>query len=207
MREPSEDATKTETGEAQSGRAADHRPQGAGSNPATRPRKWREDLAGQGTPIRGPGAPETVSLKPLSCIGMGIKGGEIDSDRLASTAARFTSVATAARPRLLVPTMTVVRPCRSTLNQMEREMRDDGFEFVSRYGTGPGPDVDTMCKGQCEGMGTYPVLDDTAPVRYAMPITSYEREQIAAEKARGTTSEDGYYFITCGECGGSGKRT
>src|SRR5687768_5620065 len=80
----------------------------------------------------------------------------------------------------------------------EMERNDEGFEFVSRYGTGPGPDPATMCDGQCEGMGRYPQrLDDPN-------LTQYEREQWRLEHAREPHECDGTHFIVCPDCGGTG---
>lgn len=74
------------------------------------------------------------------------------------------------------------------------------FEFVSRYGTGPGPDPATMCDGQCEGMGVYPQRAD------APDMTAHERAEVERIRAADGQSEDGYYFVRCAECGGTGTR-
>ena len=53
------------------------------------------------------------------------------------------------------------------------------MEFTDRYG-GPAnwPDPETVCKGQCEGLGVYP------------------------------TQVDGdWHFVECEECGGTGRRS
>lgn len=76
----------------------------------------------------------------------------------------------------------------------------DGIEFTDRYkATGtPYPDPATMCNGQCEGMGCYPLYLDGSE-------SDYEREQWNLKEATNPTP-DGYHFIQCGECGGTGKR-
>jgi hypothetical protein len=73
------------------------------------------------------------------------------------------------------------------------------IEFTDRYGGGPGPDVDTMCEGQCEGLGCYPVQLD------AHDLTDYEKQAVQEAASKGPT-DDGYYFIKCGDCNGTGKR-
>lgn len=73
----------------------------------------------------------------------------------------------------------------------------EAIEFTDRYSGGSGPDLKTMCLGLCEGMGRYPVnkLDPD--------LTEYERKQIA----KAPPQLDLWYFIECGTCHGSGKRT
>lgn len=75
-------------------------------------------------------------------------------------------------------------------------------EFTDRYGGGPYPDPATMCKGQCEGLGCYPQsLDDAT-------ITDVERHrwQLAHDKpdAHKDGPCDGYHFIKCPDCEGTG---
>jgi hypothetical protein len=68
------------------------------------------------------------------------------------------------------------------------------YEFTDRYkelGI-PHPDLATMCKGQCEGTGFYPEDDPTSPL------------WIEAEKVK--HSVDGWHFVKCPDCGGTGKR-
>ncbi len=80
------------------------------------------------------------------------------------------------------------------------------FEFTDRYEAAgvPYPDPETMCKGQCDGMGCYPQkLDDP-------DITAEERRRWQAKHDDGAQHEggacDGYHFITCPDCEGTGKR-
>lgn len=74
----------------------------------------------------------------------------------------------------------------------------DQLEFTDRYGGGPRPDPETMCKGQCEGLGTYPCKEAEA--------TSDELKLIEEIKSTQGRSEDGWYFIKCLDCNGTGKR-
>lgn len=89
------------------------------------------------------------------------------------------------------------------------------FEFTDRYG-GNYPDPATVCAGDCEGMGVYPVYDPeherfkpralsdlVHPVDGLTPHEVAEVERIKAEQG---VSEDGCYFVRCPDCGGTGKR-
>ena len=69
------------------------------------------------------------------------------------------------------------------------------IELMDRYkALGiPYPDVETMCKGQCEGTGWFPENDQTSPFWQA------------AHNARGHDC-DGWHFVRCPECDGTGKR-
>jgi hypothetical protein len=104
------------------------------------------------------------------------------------------------------------------------------FDFTSRYealGIQPNPEI--TCKGQCDGIGRYPqsISDGT--------MTKYEREQwnichqnthrwctvfrelilhpewwfwksIIKDLLSGEYFKcDGWHFIVCGECNGTGK--
>lgn len=61
------------------------------------------------------------------------------------------------------------------------------YEYVDRYTAFgmPYPDVNTMCDGQCEGLGVYPVFLDKDENGH-IPVTSR------------TT------FVTCEDCHGTG---
>ena len=79
---------------------------------------------------------------------------------------------------------------------MDSQWRDETseFEFTDRYkALGiPYPDPQTMCRGQCEGTGYYPEDDSTNQL------------WIKAEAKK--PSEDGWHFVQCPECNGTGKR-
>jgi len=71
----------------------------------------------------------------------------------------------------------------------------------------PRPDPKTMCDGQCEGTGFVPVYmagekpravhpeDETDPLLIAL-------WQVAEDEK---PAEDGWHFVKCPDCGGSGK--
>lgn len=71
---------------------------------------------------------------------------------------------------------------------MEKEL-----EFVDRY-AGNYPDPKTICKGDCEGMGLVPIKKDDP---------GYEQKWQEAESKN--PSDDGYHFVTCNDCNGTGK--
>ena len=61
----------------------------------------------------------------------------------------------------------------------------------------PYPDPKTVCKGQCEGIGRVPIhLTDADPAFRQLWLDA-EREQPA---------KDGWHFVVCPECNGTGKR-
>lgn len=71
------------------------------------------------------------------------------------------------------------------------------IEFRDRYqALGiPLPDPKTVCSGDCEGTGVVPIFEDeTDPV--------YRQLWEKAEKEK--PSNDGWHFVTCPTCNGSG---
>lgn len=59
------------------------------------------------------------------------------------------------------------------------------------------PDPDTVCLGDCEGTGVAPIrADDENPV--------YRERWVEGEKKE--LADDGWHFVKCADCGGSGKR-
>ena len=60
----------------------------------------------------------------------------------------------------------------------------------------PYPDPKTMCKGQCEGMGVVPIGRDEQDPRW---------KALWDEAEADSPSDDGWHFVTCPECGGTGK--
>jgi hypothetical protein len=65
------------------------------------------------------------------------------------------------------------------------------------------PDVETMCKGQCEGIGRYPVWVSDEKTPYEQQQWQKEHDGLAAHDDGPC---DGTHFIVCGDCNGTGKR-
>lgn len=70
---------------------------------------------------------------------------------------------------------------------------DNEIIFTDRYG-GNYPDPETMCLGDCEGMGWVPIKKDDP---------GYAEKWEEAEKLNKT--DDEYHFVKCNQCGGTGK--
>lgn len=71
------------------------------------------------------------------------------------------------------------------------------FEIVDRY-TGIGyPDPETMCKGQCEGMGRVPIQEDETDDRFRSLWLEAEKEK---------PTDDGCHFVKCPDCDGTGQK-
>jgi hypothetical protein len=69
-------------------------------------------------------------------------------------------------------------------------MMTDRYEAIGI----PEPDVDTMCQGECEGTGWYPTCDVNDPLW-----------QEAHAKPHSDPC-DGWHFVQCPACGGTGTR-
>lgn len=74
------------------------------------------------------------------------------------------------------------------------------FIFTDRYQAMgiPYPDPETMCEGPCEGVGFHPTRNKDNP------------KWIEAHTAPGVHKDelcDGWHFVECADCGGTGKRT
>lgn len=71
--------------------------------------------------------------------------------------------------------------------------------FTCRYGDSLNdlPEVGSMCRDQCEGMGVVPIKsdDDSQPWRTLW---------LAAEAKE--HADDGWHFVKCPSCDGTGKR-
>lgn len=77
----------------------------------------------------------------------------------------------------------------------------EGYEFSDRYDAIgiPHPDPATVCKGQCEGVGCYPVD------RPGDEDATY-RAQAWRDAERASPADDGWHFIRCEDCNGTGRR-
>lgn len=85
----------------------------------------------------------------------------------------------------------------------------DQIEATDRYG-GPAnwPDPNTVCDGPCEGMGVYPAYSpkhDTKRETTDPQAMSGTDDTAAIEAAGKTPDDDGWAFLTCPDCGGTGK--
>lgn len=91
-----------------------------------------------------------------------------------------------------------------------------GVEFTDRYDALgiPRPDPLTACQGPCEGTGLVPVFIDTPAAQRrrgeggAKPDNETDPRLVdlwrAAEAAK--PSDDGWHFVGCPDCEGTGKR-
>lgn len=87
-------------------------------------------------------------------------------------------------------------------------MSDERIEATDRYQAlgMPYPDIDTMCRGQCEGIGRYP-QNIRDPSITPEERKAWETEDAAATpERRAEAARDGVYFIVCPTCSGTGKR-
>jgi hypothetical protein len=75
-------------------------------------------------------------------------------------------------------------------------------EFTDRYeALGiPYPDLDTVCKGQCEGTGVIPVYINSHQPDLTLQIAWKEMHDKYPHEC------DGWHFVICPTCKGKGKR-
>ena len=85
------------------------------------------------------------------------------------------------------------------------------IEFTDRYGGRP-PSWLRGCFGDCEATGYYPVsahVPDDAPEDWAIAnipaLTERERAEVERRIAIGQRQPDGWYFLMCPDCKGSGR--
>ena len=72
----------------------------------------------------------------------------------------------------------------------------------------PRPDPETMCEGQCEGIGWIPVYMNTENIKGSLSRDDEKDPQLItawqeAEKIKPT--DDGWHFVKCPDCNGTGK--
>lgn len=100
-------------------------------------------------------------------------------------------------------------------------MSDNEMQFTDRYqALGiPYPEAATVCHGQCEGVGCYPQRgDDSTSTPYERAAWQQEHDKAhrlgfklrMAWRFRSPRMLwekcDGWHFIKCPDCGGTGKR-
>ena len=82
-------------------------------------------------------------------------------------------------------------------------------EFVDRYGPKGPPSLLVGCRGPCEAMGIVPVYGDVSESRSGRAVIEPERDSILrklwSEAEAKEPSEDGWHFVTCPDCGGTGR--
>jgi len=82
------------------------------------------------------------------------------------------------------------------------------MEFTDRYKAlgAPYPDPETMCKGQCEGLGVVPIYMPGKNPRtvHPEPETSRVYIKLWEEAEAKEPAADGWHFVTCPDCGGKG---
>jgi len=90
-----------------------------------------------------------------------------------------------------------------------RALREAAAELTSGWlrGTGiPYPDSATMCPGPCEGIGRYPVRVaegmDPNDLRDWLALHG----EVCKNPRGGYFACDGWHFIVCRDCHGTGKR-
>lgn len=95
------------------------------------------------------------------------------------------------------------------IERVRRALRGaDEIEATDRYG-GHWPDPETVCEGPCEGMGVFPAYSPRYDERRngTDPQAMVDVDDTALIEAAGATpDDDGWAFLTCPECDGSGKR-
>ena len=70
------------------------------------------------------------------------------------------------------------------------------IEFVDRY-DGNYPNLKTVCKGYCEGMGIVPIQEDETDKVFKALWNEADKKKHA---------DDGCHFVRCPECNGAGKK-
>ena len=68
----------------------------------------------------------------------------------------------------------------------------------------PYPNPDTMCTGQCEGTGWIPIAEDEIDPVYRALAQEVHLVKCPLEYARFQTECDGWHFVRCQDCNGTG---
>lgn len=75
----------------------------------------------------------------------------------------------------------------------------------------PLPDPETMCEGQCEGTGVFPVYHHSGDsLKGGCRPESETNAQLLAlwqEAENENPADDGWHFIKCPDCDGSGRKS
>ncbi len=71
------------------------------------------------------------------------------------------------------------------------------IEYADRYGSTTPCDPATMCLGECEGTGWVPIAAEDYEEPWRTLWLEAERKEHAP---------DGWHFVKCPDCGGTGKR-
>ena len=91
---------------------------------------------------------------------------------------------------------------------------DKEIEVTDRYKALniPYPDPETMCKGMCEGTGAIPVYMKKGDKDGGDNFVVGEDEtdecliKLWEEMEKEKQCDDGWHFVKCPDCGGTGKR-
>lgn len=85
------------------------------------------------------------------------------------------------------------------------------MEFTDRYkALGiPYPDPKTICEGHCEGTGVIPIFGKIQTNAKVYPEIETDPILLALwqEMEDANPSTDGWHFVTCPDCGGTGKQS
>lgn len=76
------------------------------------------------------------------------------------------------------------------------------YVFTDRYDALgiPRPDLRSMCRGQCEGTGLVPIQRDHPADTYG------DWPQLWADAEKKEHSDDGWHFVACPTCNGTGRQ-
>jgi hypothetical protein len=79
------------------------------------------------------------------------------------------------------------------------------IKFTDRYG-GRTPSWLRGCFGECEALGFYPVQGDVkGDLSVFQGLSGYELREVRRIKKERGPSDDGWYFVRCPDCHGTGR--